>query len=175
MIFSDINIAAKIYRVQVYKTESLKDAPLEGATFGLFNAQGSLITDGVTDANGNLLFETNITQGIILREHVLYYMQEQKAPPGYRLDDTKYWFCFCNSTADSCETCVEVMAGLRAVRIPSEQLGTIHAENELLHYDLPSTGGPGIYPLMLASVMCIVTPLVYGFIRRRKQERRGVG
>lgn len=174
-VFSEINISAKTYRVQLSKTESQEGKPLEGAAFGLFNAQGGLITDSVTDAGGNLLFETNITQGIILREHVLYYMQEQKSPPGYRLDDTKYWFCFCNNKADSCETCAEVMAGLQAVRIPSEQLGTVEAVNELMHYDLPSTGGPGIYPLMLARVMCIVTPLVYGFIRRRKQERRGDG
>ena len=172
---TDINISAKRYQVQLNKTESLESKPLEGAVFGLFNAQGGLITSGKTDAEGKLLFETNLTQGIILREHVLYYMQEQKAPPGYQLDDTKYWFCFCNSKADSCATCNTVMAGLEAVRIPYEQLGKVHAVNELMNYDLPATGGPGIYPLMLVSVMFIMIPLVYASVQRRKRERRGTG
>jgi hypothetical protein len=61
------------------------------------------------------------------------------------------------------------------VRIPFEQIGKVNVTNEMINYDLPATGGPGIYPLILVSVIFIVTPLVYGFIRRRKQERRGVG
>lgn len=167
-VLSEINISAKTYRVQLYKTESQEGAPLAGATFGLFHAQGGKITEDTTDASGNILFETSITDGIILREHVLYYMQELNAPPGYRLDDTKYWFCFCNSKADSCETCTEVMAGLQAVRIPSEQIGKVAVENERMTYDLPATGGPGIYPLILVSVLFIMTPLVYVSIQKRR-------
>ena len=174
-IYTDINISAMNYRVELYKTDSQTGEPLAGATFGLFNAHGGLIISGETDAKGELRFETNVTQGVILREHVLYYMQEQKAPPGYLLDDTQYWFCFCNSNADSCKTCDGVMAGLQAVRIPSEQIGRVHVENELMHYDLPSTGGSGIYPIVFMSSVFIIIPLVYEFIRRCKQERRGVG
>ena len=174
-VYADINIAAKSYRVEMYKTCSMTGKPLGGATFGLFNEEGGLITTDVTDENGELLFETNIIQGIILREHIPYYMQELKAPPGYKLDHTKYWFCFCNDTGDTCKICDQVLIGKDAVRIPFEQIGKIHVENEIMDYDLPATGGPGIYPLILASVLFIVTPLVYGFIQRRKQERRGVG
>jgi LPXTG-motif cell wall-anchored protein len=141
----------------------------------MFNAQGGLITSGVTDAKGHLLFQTNVVQGIILREHVLYYIQELKAPAGYELDDTKHWFCFCNERTESCAICDQIMAGVDAVRIPFEQIGKISAANKLISYDLPATGGIGVYPLMLASVMFIVTPLVYIFIRRRKRGRRGVG
>ena len=102
-------------------------------------------------------------------------MQELQAPPGYRLDSTKYWFCFCDETEAHCEICEEILADTDALRIPFEQVGSIRVENEIMSYDLPSTGGAGIYPLVLASVMMIVTSLVYGFIRGRKQERRGVG
>jgi len=174
-VYADINIAAKSYRVEMYKTCSMTGKPLGGATFGLFNEEGGLITTDVTDENGELLFETNIIQGIILREHIPYYMQELKAPPGYKLDHTKYWFCFCNDTGDTCKICDQVLIGKDAVRIPFEQIGKIHVENEIMDYDLPATGGPGIYPLILASAILVVVPLVYGFIRRRKQERRGVG
>jgi len=174
-VYADINIAAKNYKVEMFKTCALTGEPLGGATFGLFNAQGGLITTEVTDEKGELLFQSNIIEGIILREHVLYYMQELAAPPGYQLDDTMYWFCFCNETDDTCKTCAEIMEGKEVSRIPFEQIGKVHATNQLMNYDLPSTGGPGIYPLMLASVICIITPLVYRFIRRRKRERRGVG
>lgn len=174
-VYAAINVAAKRYRVEMFKTSSLTGEPLGGATFGLFNQQGGLIATDETAADGKLIFQTNIIEGIILREHVLYYMQELDAPDGYRLDDTKYWFFFCSNTGNSCQNCDAVMAGLDAARIPFDQLGKVHATNELLDYDLPATGGPGIYPFVLVGVIFIVTPLVYGSIRRRKQERRGVG
>ena len=174
-VYADINIAAKSYKVQMYKTSALTGEPLGGATFGLYNEHGGLIATEVSNTRGELLFQTSIVEGIILREHIPYYIQEIKAPSGYQLDDTKHWFCFCDTADASCETCNEILAGLDAVRIPFEQIGKVHATNQLMHYDLPATGGPGIYPLILVSVILILTPLVYGFIRRRKQERRGVG
>ena len=174
-VYADINIAAKSYKVEMFKTSALTGEPLGGATFGLYNANGGLITTEVTNDKGQLLFQTNIIEGIILREHVPYYMQELRAPPGYQLDDTKYWFCFCDEIGNYCETCNEVLAGLDAIRIPFEQIGKVNATNQLINYDLPATGGPGVYPLILVSVLFIVTPLVYRFIRRRKRERRGVG
>ena len=174
-VYADINIAAKNYKVEMFKTSALTGEPLGGATFGLYNSQGGLITTEVTNADGSLVFKTSIVEGIILREHVLYYIQELRAPPGYRLDDTKYWFCFCDKAGTSCKTCEEVQDGRQALRIPLDQIGKVHVVNEIMNYDLPATGGSGIYPLILASVVLIITPLVYGFILWRKRERRGVG
>ena len=174
-VYADINIAAKNYKVEMFKTCALSGEPLGGATFGLFNAQGGLITTSVTDAKGELYFQSDIVEGIILREHVLYYMQELRAPPGYQLDDTKFWFCFCDEETDSCQLCQQTLAGSEAQRIPLEKIGKVHAANQLINYDLPATGGPGIYPLILVSVIFILTPLVYKFTRGRKRERRGVG
>ena len=127
-----------------------------------------MIATETTGLNGMLTFQTNIVHGIILREHVLYYIQEIKAPAGYQLDDTKYWFCFCDKKSDSCQVCDEVLAGLDAVQIPFEQINQIPISNELLKYELPATGGSGIYPLILVSVVFVITPLVYMSIRRRK-------
>lgn len=173
-VYAEINIAAKTYRMEMYKTAAGTGIPLSGAIFGLYNAHDGLIATEETDANGELAFETNIIQGIILREHELYYLKEEKAPPGYRLDDTKYWFCFCDNTNSSCATCNQVIAGTDAMRIPFEQIEKVHVENEILSYNLPGTGGPGVYPLIYASAVCVIIPLVYGFIRRRKREGRGV-
>ena len=173
--FADINIAGEGYEVRLHKTELLEGDPLAGAKFGLFSEHGGLIATEETDGLGNLVIKTDILAGIYLQPHTLYYMQEQESPPGYQLDDTKHWLCFCDKAADSCAACDALTAEQNAVRIPFGQNGPIEAVNELQYYDLPETGGPGIYPLILAGVMLIITSLVYGTIRRRKRERRGVG
>lgn len=174
-VYAEFNIAAMHHRIQLHKKDALNGAALAGATFGLFNEYGGLITSGVTDETGNRLFETNVTQGIILQNHVLYYLQELQAPPGYRLDDRKHWFCFCSSAEDTCEECSDILKELNGYRIPHDTLEIIEAENEIMNYDLPATGGPGIYPLILVSVIFVMTPLVYGSVQRRKRERRGTG
>ncbi|MBR4955798.1 MAG: hypothetical protein IKY46_07795, partial [Clostridia bacterium] len=171
-IHADINIAAKNYQVEIFKTCSLTNAPLVGATFGLYNEKGGLITTGVTDSDGKLLFQTNITEGIILREHVLYYLQELRPPTGYCLDDTQHWFCFCDKAGSYCEKCNTILKGTDAARIPFDQLGTTHIVNEPLHTELPSTGAAGTPIYILLGPVIILATFVYGFRLRRKCERR---
>ena len=174
-VHANVTIAASAYKVELKKTAADTGKGLAGANFGLYNQQGGLITDATTDAGGNIVFQTNVYKGIILREHIACYIQERSAPTGYQLDDTQYWICFCSNTSGSCATCEEILAGTNGVRISSDNAQKIYVANHPMHYALPSTGGPGIYPLILVSVMCILTPLVYTFIQRRKRERRGVG
>ncbi|MEE1060657.1 MAG: prealbumin-like fold domain-containing protein, partial [Ruminococcus sp.] len=174
-VYADINIAAKNFKTELIKTSALTNEPLDGATFGLFNENDGLITTGVTDSDGKIHFETNVIEGIILREHTPYYMQEIKSPAGYLLDNTKHWFCFCNKTEGYCEICAKITADKEAVAIPYEQTGKILVSNQPISYNLPATGGTGVYPIICVSVIFIVTPLIYRFIQRRKQERRGVG
>lgn len=171
-VYADINIAAKSFAVEMYKTCSLTGIPLPGATFGLYNAQGGLISSGVTDANGKLLFQTNVIEGIILREHTLYYLQEIQPPPAYQLDDTKQWFCFCSGTGDSCIECTKLQIDVDAVRIPFEEVGIIDIANTPAHVDLPSTGGIGTPLYMLCGLALVIGPLVYGFSLRRRYGRR---
>ena len=174
-VYADINISTKSYKVNLQKVSAATGESLPGAIFGLYNEIGGLIATEQTDFHGELLFQTDITQGIILREHILYYMQELHAPPGYQLDGTKYWFCFCDKAGDACEICDQVLAGVTAVRIPFDQLGTIRVTNEYMKYALPATGGTGTSPLILVSVSFIIAPLVYISVRRRKRERKGGG
>ena len=174
-VYADITISTKSYKVQLQKICADTGKVLGGATFGLYNENGGLITEATTDPNGRLLFQTNIAKGIILREHVPYYMQEITPPPGYRLDDTLHWFCFCDKDTFTCETCDAVLAGIGGFRIPHNQLGNLEVSNQYMPYALPATGGTGVYPIILGSVVFILTPLVYTSILRRKRERRGVG
>ena len=171
-VYADINIAAKSYTVEMFKTCALTNKPLSGATFGLYNAQGGLITTGVTDVNGKLAFQTNVIEGIVLQEHVLYYLQEIQPPPAYQLDDTKYWFCFCSDTGDSCIECNKLMIDAEAARIPFEEIGLINIVNYPADVELPATGGIGTPIYILCGLTLVFGPFVYGFSLRRKIERR---
>jgi uncharacterized surface anchored protein len=174
-VYADINIAAKSYTVEMFKTCALTNKPLPGATFGLYNAQGGLITSGITDANGKLVFRTNIIEGIILQEHVLYYLQEIKPPPAYRLDDTKYWFCFCNNTSDTCIECNKLLVDVDAVRIPHGEIGILDIANYPANVELPATGSIGTPVYILCGLTLVFGPLVYGFsLRRRYGDRKSV-
>ena len=171
-VHADINIASKSYMMEIYKTCSMTNLPLGGARFGLYNANGGLITTGITDSNGLLTFKTTISEGIILRDHELYYLQELMPPTGYCLDTTPYWFCFCDKSASYCEKCTELLAGTDAARIPSGDHGTAHLQNEPLNTILPSTGGTGTPIYILLGPVIILATFVYGFRLRRKCERR---
>ena len=171
-VYADINIAAKSYKVEMFKTCAMTDKPLPGATFGIYNAQGGLITSGVTDMNGQLIFQTNVVEGIVLREHELYYLQEIQPPVAYRLDDTKYWFCFCSTTSDTCVECDKLMVDADALRIPLDQTGRINVVNHPATVELPATGGIGVPIYVLCGLTLVIGPLVYGFSLRRRYGRR---
>ena len=171
-VYADINIAAKSYTLEMHKTCALTGIPLPGATFGLYNAQGGLITSGITDANGKLVFQTNLTEGIVLREHVLYYLQEIHPPPAYQLDETKHWLCFCDDTVDSCIECAKLQIDEAAVRIPFETIGKIDIVNHPANVELPATGGIGTPIYILCGLALVLGPLVYGFSLRRGYGRR---
>ena len=171
-VYADINIAAKSYTVELYKTCSLTGKPLPGATFGLYTAQGGLVTTGVTDANGRLEFQTSIVEGIILQEHILYYVQEISAPAAYQLDDTKHWFCFCGGAEETCAECNKLLVDVEAVRIPFEEIGLIDIANYPANVELPATGGIGTPIYILCGLTLVVGPLVYGFSLRRRYGRR---
>ena len=171
-VYADINISSKNYSTEIYKTCSLTGKPLSGAMFGLYNAQGGLITTGVTDSNGRLILRTSITEGIILREHELYYLQEVRPPPAYQLNDTKCWFCFCDDTSGTCTDCDSLLFGRNDVIIISEEAGVIALKNDPINVELPSTGGIGTYVYILCGLILTIGPFVYGFRLRRRYERR---
>ena len=171
-VHADINISAKSYKVELVKTCAQTNKPLSGATFGLYNVQGGLIATGVTDENGKIMFQTDVAEGVILRDHVLYYFQELRPPVAYQLDDTKHWFYFCSDAGDSCETCKKLQLDVDAARIPFEQIGRIDVVNYPAAVELPATGGIGTPIYILCGLVLVFGPLVYGFSLRRKYGRR---
>ena len=143
-IYTDINISAKNYHMELEKTAGDTGAALEGAVFGLYTENGGLICRGETDAAGKLSIETDVTHGIILRAHTLYYIMELEAPQGYFLDTGKHWFYFCDE-ASVCTECEALLALCpSAARMPGDTVGTLQLVNYPAGYELPATGGPGI-------------------------------
>ncbi|MBR5272819.1 MAG: hypothetical protein IKU25_05425 [Clostridia bacterium] len=171
-VFADINISAKSYKVHLYKMDSKTGAPLEGALFGLYNEHGGQITTSLSSVDGELVFQTNVTEGIILRDHVLYYVQELKAPDRYRLDTDPHWFCFCDTSDEHCAACNELLADVNGLRIPHDTPTKMKISNELMGYILPSTGSIGQTPLILCGLGLMLISLVCGCALRRKRERR---
>lgn len=174
-VFADINISAKSYKVQLFKMDTKTGAPLSGATFGLYNEHGGLITTKVSGADGELNFQTNITEGIILRDHVLYYVQELIAPGQYRLDKTPHWFCFCDTSDEYCALCQEILADVDGLRIPHDTPTKMKIPNEMMGDILPATGGFGQSLWIFSGLGIMLISLISGYILRRKRERRGDG
>lgn len=177
-VFSDFNFSAKTHKVGIEKHDFTdSDRCLPGAVFGLYNEQGGLITQGTTDENGKLVFETNIQEGIILREHVPYYIQEIESPDGYVLEDTKYWFCFCekdlgpNGEVQECsyKTNIPGVDDNDVRKIPGDELKIITITNAHVSYVLPDAGGGGARIFVIAGMILVIGSAAALAIRRRKQ------
>ena len=68
--------------VEISKVDADSNTPLQGAGFRLYDASGSQVAEGYTDANGKLTF-ANLKLGS-------YTCKEFQAPAGYELDETPF-------------------------------------------------------------------------------------
>ena len=68
--------------VEISKVDADSNTPLQGAGFRLYDAAGSQVAEGYTDANGKLTF-TDLKLGS-------YTCKEFQAPTGYELDETAF-------------------------------------------------------------------------------------
>lgn len=82
----------KKFRLTLTKEDgSFNSGFMEGAVYGVYQQDGTLLAEYVTDKNGQFITEE--------LPCALVYVQEIKAPKGYLLDETQYW------VDASCETC----------------------------------------------------------------------
>ena len=171
-VATEFNMAAKTYTVKLHKTCALTKKALAGAVFGVYNSDGGLVVMDETDDSGYLTIGTDLKEGIIFKEHTLYYAQEHTPPAAYMLDDKENWFIFCNNSEETCYTCQALMGDKNAVRIPLGQIGNMDLVNEPISCELPATGGMGITLHVLCGMLLVSAPLVYGLSLRRKYKRR---
>ena len=94
--------------VTVHKTEAGSENPIEGAVYGFYTSDGTLLETQTTGADGNLKFSTS--DQVAFEEHTGYYIAEITAPEGYEVSDEKNYFYFCYSHG-GCSECDGMDAG----------------------------------------------------------------
>lgn len=70
--------------IEILKRNRNTHNPLKGATIGLYSVIDMLIDEKISGDDGRVVFEN--------LEYGSYYFKETKAPSGYILDNTKYYF-----------------------------------------------------------------------------------
>ncbi len=104
VLTKEIIVYDKIYLGQVeikkYDTDTKScnsnsgTAYLNGAVYGIYTKEDKLVDQLIIDKNCKSLSKKNLLLGE-------YYLQEMKAPVGYKLDQTKYFFSITKENADS--------------------------------------------------------------------------
>ncbi len=165
--FEDSSGLSAGFKIEVCKTDANTGAVLPGAAFGLFNQEGGLIAKAVTNESGMLVFEDDVEKGIVLAEHVPYYLQEITAPDGYILNRDQHWFCFCGEVdgeGNALDACT-FDSGIEGIKVVLEaevgtDAGRFDIENIPGAYELPKTGGEGIVLLGVAGALLVVVATV---------------
>ncbi len=154
--------SAENFNVTVYKEDSIDGDRLKGAVFGLYNELGNLIATMETDENGVLMFETDMSSGVIFKKNTPYYILEQEAPPGYLLDPTQHWFYFSEDADADIEA---AYPGIHHYgKVANEYFGDMTLVNQHCMFELPSTGGGGEMLCYLISAISAVAGLaVFAF------------
>ena len=149
------------YEVNITKVDyHQRETLLEGAVYGIYTRDDTLIAEQTTDENGSCMFATDVQKGIIYQTDTLYYIKEISPPKGYNLDNTKHWFYFSENKNTALEdqlTKDMPNADITPV-LPSEDndfIGKMTLTDEEL-YTLPETGGSGTTSFTIAGLAWII-------------------
>ena len=163
------------YTLSVHKVDADKNTALTGAKFGLYKLVndtyyivGEPLTTGI---DGHITFQK-------LETDTLYKLVEEQPPNGYAVIAKEVFFALMPNEStvslrfyDSTGKEIDAPNGISAEYIAGKQLLSVTVKN-LRGYELPSTGGPGIFFNILCGLFLVSAPLVYGLSLRRKYERR---
>ena len=162
------------YTLSVNKVASDTNKPLPGAVFGLYRQENGgfiLVQTITTGADGRITF-------LNLETDTLYKLVEEKPPDGYAIIAREVFFALTPDADtvslrfyDAAGNMITAPKGVTAEYITGNRLLTVTVKN-LRGYELPSTGGTGIFFNILCGLFLVSAPLVYGLSLRRKYERR---
>ena len=162
------------YTLSVYKIDSDSSKALTGAAFGLYRKENGVylsVQSLTTGIDGHITF-------LNLETDTLYKLVEEKPPNGYAIITKEIFFALRpkGSTVslqfyDSAGNVISAPNGIIGEYITGNGLLTVTVKN-LRGYELPSTGGAGIFLNILCGLFFISAPLVYGLSLRRKYEGR---
>lgn len=182
------------YVISIRKTEQESQEVVAGAEYGLYGSNGELMATGTTDGSGEFTFVGDPAHGFILASGQLYYIQETKAPDGYHLSDTKYWFSYDGTQEEDNYVTNQMNAakleGLyvegvdrwiqdvpnhgytdQAIITGEEFAEPIEVQDELIRYELPETGSTGTRMYTIAGLL--LTGSAVTALYREKCKKRG--
>lgn len=164
-----------LHTLSLYKIDYEDQSPLEGANFGLYKKENDMF---LTVAKSLTTGTDGYTTFDELESDTIYKLVEEKAPDGYAILEKEIFFklhpegktvslVFCDAEGNI----IPAPKGVTGEYITGNQFLTLTVEN-LRGYELPGTGGRGMYPYILCGLLIALMPLVYELSLRRKQERR---
>ena len=184
------------YVISIRKTEQESQEVVAGAEYGLYGSNGELMATGTTDGSGEFTFVGDPANGFILASGQLYYIQETKAPEGYYLSDTRYWFYYDDSEENvdydnyikNLLSAAELEGLYRETdklieNVPnhgytneeivtgSELAGPIEVQDQLIWYELPETGSTGTRMYTIAGLL-LTGSAVTALYREKCKKRR---
>ena len=162
------------FTLSVNKVDADRNIALTGAQFGLYRKENGvylLVQALTTGVDGRITFAD-------LETDTLYRLVEERPPNGYAVITKEIFFALRpnGSTVslqfyDSAGNVISEPNGVSGEYITGNQHLTVTVKN-LRGYELPSTGGSGIFFHILCGLFLVSAPLVYGLSLRRKYERR---
>ena len=184
------------YVISIRKTEQESQEVVAGAEYGLYGSNGELMATGTTDGSGEFTFVGDPAHGFILASGQLYYIQETKAPEGYYLSDTRYWFYYDDSEENvdydnyiKDQLSAATLEGLyretdklienvpnhgytdKKIVTGSDYADPIEVQDQLIWYELPETGSTGTRMYTIAGLL-LTGSAVTALYREKCKKRR---
>lgn len=185
---------AEEYVLSIHKTD--QDDPervVPGAAYGIFSSQGELLSTVVTDENGDAQFTGKPSEGFILSDNMLYYLEETAAPEGYQVSGTRYWFYYSSSDKEIVDSLIDtarfegfyrdsdVLAdpipnrGYTDTPVSGSDTGSvaepIQVQDQRIWYELPETGSTGTRMYTIAGLL-LTGSAVTALYREKCKKRR---
>lgn len=173
-VVSAVNLKVDIYDEQpefgsltIYKYASDGKTPLAGVKFKLTGITDTTkVYEGTTDANGKLVFSDLIPQS--------YTLIEEETVDGYSLlaEPMTVQIPFEVTLTEVGEQ--SNLDLTKAKFDPNTQTWCFYNQNYIItnsaQYELPQTGAPGVYPLVLCAVSCIAIGVSFLFFTTRRKK-----
>lgn len=163
-----------VHTLSLYKIDSDNKKQLSGASFSLYcyeNGSFYFVESFTTDLNGHISFSE-------IQTDMLYKLVEESPPNGYAIITKEIFFKlipavntvsfeFCDSEGNVTQT----PGGVKGEYVTGNKTLSLTVKN-VRGYELPSTGGSGVFLYILCGLILVLGPFVYGFGLRRRYERR---
>lgn len=173
------DFASESVTITITKVQLGTEKVLTGATYGLFTADGTEIMRGTSDEDGQIVFKTSLTAGVVVASKVVYYIQELEAPAGYSLNPDRFYFYFNDpDTVEGGGHIPEFDEQYAEFNIQCYCMNENHYINQDMVMEdisgavLPKTGANGTLPYAVAGLLAVAGSAVCLLYKRKRVRRK---